>query len=223
LELFLAFDDASPPDDAPRASLGFCEAPRRRRSSAPFFFSELSALSAPPGFELATSVLPACTRATRPMVPSTSRTFNPCGCVAELVRNSRTTPRVVDPLRWSSLRMTSTSDPIWMSARRRGSGSMPGRTNANLSWPSLDDDDDDDARTTHGCRDEDAHAAVRTTRVCRVRTCLDACTRVVSPGRCRGEGAKAACAIADVTISRQLWICHALVLDLYYLCAVIYL
>jgi hypothetical protein len=29
---------------------------------------------------------------------------------------------------------------------------------------------------------------------------------VVSPGRCRGEGAKAACAIADVTISRQLWI-----------------
>ena len=75
-----------------------------------------------------------------------------------------------------------------------------------------DDDDDDDARTTHGCRDEDAHAAVRTTRVCRVRTCLDACTRVVSPRRCRGEGAKAACAIADVTISRQLWICHALFL-----------
>jgi hypothetical protein len=48
---------------------------------------------------------------------------------------------------------------------------------------------------------------VRTTRVCRVRTCLDACTRVVSPGRrCRGEGAKAACTVADVTISRQLWI-----------------
>ena len=209
--MFLAFDDASPPDDAPRASLGFCEAPRRARSSAPpFFFSGLSALPAPPGFERATSVLPACTRATRPMVPSTSRTFNPCGCVAELVRNSRTTPRRVDPLRWSSLRMTSTSDPIWMSARRRGSGSIPGRTNANLSCPSLDDDD---ARRTHGRRDEDAHAAVRTTRVCRVRTCLDACTRVVSPGRrCRGEGAKAACTVADVTISRQLWIvlCHAL-------------
>ena len=76
MELFLAFDDASPPS---RASLGFLEAPRRRSSAPPFFFSGLSALSAPPGFERATSVLPACTLATRPMVPSTSRTFNPCG------------------------------------------------------------------------------------------------------------------------------------------------
>ena len=37
-------------------------------------------------------------RSTRPMAPSTRRTFIPCGWCLELVRNSRTTPRVSRPV-----------------------------------------------------------------------------------------------------------------------------
>ena len=41
---------------------------------------------------------PETTRSTRPMAPSTRRTFIPCGWCLELVRNSRTTPRVRRPV-----------------------------------------------------------------------------------------------------------------------------
>ena len=56
-------------------------------------------LSSPPGLDPSTAAgSPVCTLATRPMVPSSSRTFTPCGCVDELVRNSRTFPRLTAPL-----------------------------------------------------------------------------------------------------------------------------
>ena len=75
---------------------------------------------------------PATTRSTRPMAPSTSRTLMPCGWCFELVRNSRTTPRVSLPVPWSAFNTMSTSAPTEMSARLRPSGS-PGRTCAKRS------------------------------------------------------------------------------------------
>ena len=66
------------------------------------------------------------------MARSTSRTLMPCGWCFELVRNSRTTPRVSLPVPWSAFNTMSTSAPTEMSARLRPSGS-PGRTCAKRS------------------------------------------------------------------------------------------
>lgn len=89
---------------------------QRLLSRVPFFSGDGACVPVPgsPGFPGATIA------ATLPTVPSASRTLIPCGWNVEFVRSSRTIPRVVLPVRWSSFRITSTERPIVIADRYRG-------------------------------------------------------------------------------------------------------